>query len=122
MHRCSILPFVLICAGIAPVVSAQAPQMRSIEPGKGRVGSVLVVSGVHLDKHMVDEVYLSDHTLDLMVKILEQTETSIKFRVPPSVKPGRLQLVVKTPGEDAVILEQPVWVTIEDDAVAAAQR
>jgi hypothetical protein len=118
MYRRSILPFVLICAGIAPVLSAQAPQMTSVEPGKGRVGSVLVVSGVHLDKHMVDEVYLSDHTLDLMVKILEQTETSIKFRIPPSVKPGRLQLVLKTPGEDAMLLEQPVWVTIEDGAVA----
>src|SRR5579863_4638669 len=122
MYRCLILPFVLIGAGIAPVASAQAPQMRSIEPGKGKVGSVLLVSGVHLDKHNVDEVYLSDHTLDLMVKILEQSETSIKFRIPPSVKPGRLQLVLKTPGEEAMLLEQPVWVTIEDDTVAAAQR
>ena len=122
MSRSSVLSFVFICAGIAGRASAQAPQMQTIEPGKGKVGSVLVVKGVYLDKRRVDEVYLSDHTLDLMVKVLEQSESSIKFRIPPSVKPGKLQLVVKTPGDDAMMLEQPVWVTVEDDAMAAAQR
>ena len=122
MSRSSVLSFVFICAGIAGSASAQAPQMQTIEPGKGKVGSVLVVKGVYLDKRRVDEVYLSDHTLDLMVKVLEQSESSIKFRIPPSVKPGKLQLVVKTPGDDAMMLEQPVWVTVEDDAMAAAQR
>ena len=122
MSRVSVLSFVFLCAGIAGRASAQAPQMQTIEPGKGKVGSVLVVKGVYLDKRRVDEVYLSDHTLDLMVKVLEQSESSIKFRIPPSVKPGKLQLVVKTPGDDAMMLEQPVWVTVEDDAMAAAQR
>jgi hypothetical protein len=96
--------------------------MTAVDPGAGKVGSVLVITGVHLDKKQVDEVYLSDHTLDLMVKILDQKETSIKIRIPPSVKPGRLQLVIKPPGEDAVLLDQPVWVTVEQDQVAAAQR
>jgi hypothetical protein len=124
MYRFSILSFVLISAGIAPVALAQAPQMTAVDPAKGKTGSVLVVTGVHLDKQRVDEVYLSDHTLDLMVKILEQTESSIKFRIPPSVKPGRLQLVVKPPGNDAPLLDQPVWVTVEEDKErsVAAQR
>jgi hypothetical protein len=122
MSRTSVLSFVFICAGITGTASAQAPQMQTIDPGKGKVGSVLVVKGVYLDKRRVDEVYLSDHTLDLMVKVLEQSESSIKFRIPPSVKPGKLQLVVKTPGDDAMMLEQPVWVTVEDDAMAATQR
>jgi len=122
MSRTQVLSFVLICAGIAPTASAQAPQMTTVEPGKGKVGSVLVVSGVHLDKKQVDEVYLSDHTLDLMVKILDQSESSISFRIPPSVKPGRLQLVIKTPGDDALLLDQPVWITVEQDQIAATRR
>jgi len=50
-----------------------------------------------------------------MVKVLEQSDDAIKFRIPPSVKPGRLQLVVKTTGKNAVILEQPVYITVEED-------
>jgi hypothetical protein len=30
------------------------------------------------------------------------------------VKPGRLQLVVKTTGREPMILEQPVFVTVKD--------
>ena len=122
MSRFSIPSFLLLCAGLTSIAYAEAPQMTSVDPGAGKVGSVLVITGVHLDKTKVDEVYLSDHTLDLMVKILDQKETSIKIRIPPSVKPGRLQLVIKPPGEDAVLLDQPVWVTVEQDQVAAAQR
>jgi hypothetical protein len=62
----------------------------------------------------VDEVYLSDHTFDMKVKVLAQTDHSIEIRIPPFAKPGRLQLVVKTTGNDPEILEQPVYITIED--------
>jgi hypothetical protein len=62
----------------------------------------------------VDEVYLSDHTLDMKVKVLDQKDDTIEFRIPPSVKPGRLQLVVKTAGKQPLILEQPVYITVEE--------
>lgn len=113
MSKSLILSFVVLGAGIAPGVLAQAPHMTAVDPGKGKVGSVLRVTGVHLDKQQIDEVYLSDRTFDMMVKVLEQTSDYIKFRVPPSIKPGRMQLVVKTAGKDPMLLEQPVFVTIE---------
>jgi siroheme synthase (precorrin-2 oxidase/ferrochelatase) len=62
----------------------------------------------------VDEVYLTDHTLDMKVKVLDQTEDTIEFRIPPSVKPGRLQLLVKTTGKQVLLLEQPVFITVEE--------
>ena len=55
----------------------------------------------------MDEVYLTDHTFDMKVKVLDQTDDSIEFRIPPFVKPGRLQLVVKTAGKEPLLLEQP---------------
>lgn len=85
-------------------------QSRRRQGGRGPVAT-----GVHLDKTKVEEVYLSDHTLDMMVKVLEQSDGEIKFRIPPSVKPGRLQLVVKTAGKNALILEQPVYITVEEE-------
>ncbi|MDP8981674.1 MAG: hypothetical protein M3O35_13920 [Acidobacteriota bacterium] len=105
----------LLIFGLAPL-SAQVPQMNNVDPGGGKIGSVLRVNGIHLDKDRVEEVYLSDQTLDMKVKVLEQSENWIKFRIPPSVKPGRLQLVVKTTGRKSQVLEQPVFITVEEAA------
>jgi hypothetical protein len=64
--------------------------------------------------------------MDMKVKVLAQTDDSIEFRIPPSVKPGRLQLLVKTSGKQAVLLEQPVFITVDEQKesgeVAAASK
>ena len=110
------LPLVLsfACCSLAVQAFAQAPMMSTVNPDNGKVGSVLQVQGKYLDKTQVDEVYLSDHTFDMKVKVLNQDEKSIQFRIPPSVKPGRLQLVVKTVGKQPLILEQPVFITVQE--------
>jgi hypothetical protein len=107
-----VLSFVCLLAAAA--LPAQVPLMMKVEPDSGKIGSLLRIHGNFLDKTKVDEVYLTDHTFDLKVKVLEQTDDSIQFRVPPFVKPGRLQLVVKTTGKDPLVIEQPVYVTIEE--------
>jgi hypothetical protein len=108
-----VLSLSLLCIGAAASLSAQVPHMHTVQPDSGNIGSVLRIHGVFLDKAKVDEVYLTDHTFDMKVKILDQTDDSIEFRIPPSVKPGRLQLLVKTKGHEPVLLEQPVFITIE---------
>jgi hypothetical protein len=104
----------LVSLGLALPLAAEAPQMSTVEPGNGKAGAVLKVHGVHLDKSHVDEVYLTDHSFDLQVKVLNQTADAIEFRIPPAAKPGRLQLMVKTAGKTPYLLEQPVYVTVED--------
>jgi hypothetical protein len=52
------------------------------------------------------------------VKVLGQTDDYIEFRIPPSVKPGRLQLLVKTTGREPFLLEQPVYITVQDPSDA----
>jgi len=116
----------LISFGLAGSLWAQAPQMTRVQPDNGAIGAVLRVQGVYLGKAKVDEVYLTDHTMDMKVKVLAQTDDSIEFRIPPSVKPGRLQLLVKTAGKQAVLLEQPVFITVDEQKetgeVAAASK
>ena len=116
----------LISFGLAGSLWAQAPQMTRVQPDNGAIGAVLRVQGVYLGKAKVDEVYLTDHTMDMKVKVLAQTDDSIEFRIPPSVKPGRLQLLVKTSGKQAVLLEQPVFITVDEQKetgeVAAASK
>jgi hypothetical protein len=109
-----VLSLSLLCIGAAASLSAQAPLMSKVQPDSGKIGSVLRVRGVFLDKAKVDEVYLTDHTFDMKCKVMDQTEDYIEFRIPPSVKPGRLQLLVKTTGREPMLLEQPVFITVQD--------
>jgi hypothetical protein len=104
----------LLCMGAAASLPAQVPVMKIVEPDSGKIGSVLQVHGLYLGKTKVDEVYLTDHTFDMKVKVLGQSEDIIEFRIPPSVKPGRLQLLVKTTGREPMLLEQPVFITVEE--------
>jgi hypothetical protein len=117
-----VLSLSLLCIGAAASLPAQdagkVPLMHKVQPDSGRVGSVLRVNGVFLDKAKVDEVYLTDHTFDMKVKVLGQTDDYIEFRIPPSVKPGRLQLLVKTTGREPLLLEQPVYITVQDPSDA----
>ena len=116
----------LLLVALAAGLQAQAPQMDSVTPDSGKIGAVVRAHGVSLGKDKVENVYLSDHTLDLMVKVLTQSDDVIEFRIPPSVKPGRLQLVLKTAGKQAYLLEQPFYVTVEEQKesgeVAAASK
>lgn len=104
----------MLCFAGAASLPAQVPMMRKVLPDNGTIGSVLRIQGNFLGKTKVDEVYLTDHTFDMKVKVLDQTEDYIEFRVPPFVKPGRLQLLVKTTGKEPLLLEQPVYITIEE--------
>jgi len=110
------LTLVLSLLGLAGAasLSAQVPVMNKVEPDSGNIGSVLRINGVFLGKTKVDEVYLTDHTFDMKVKVLDQTDDSIEFRIPPFVKPGRLQLLVRTAGKEPILLEQPVYITVEE--------
>ena len=90
-----------------------APQTEKVEPRVGKPGTIIKIWGRALDKSHVDEVYLTDHRFDMKVKVLEQSAGQITVRVPPFVKPGRLQLLLLTAGKSPVYLEQPWFVLIE---------
>jgi hypothetical protein len=108
------LVLALLSFGLVLPLAAQVPQMSKVEPDNGTIGSVLRIQGIFLGKAKVDEVYLTDHTFDMKVKVLDQSDGLIEFRIPPSAKPGRLQLLVKTPGKQPLLLEQPVYITVEE--------
>ena len=101
-------------ASLSAQLPVQVPVMKKVQPESGKIGSVLRVHGIFLGKAQVDEVYLTDHTFDMKVKVLDQTDDSIEFRIPPFVKPGRLELLVKTTGREPLLLEQPVYITIKE--------
>jgi hypothetical protein len=108
--RCSL--FLILAA------SLQAQMLDAVRPDSGKIGSVLRIRGNDLGKAKIDSVYLSDQTLDMMVKVLNQTDNLIEFRIPPSVKPGKFQLVLKTAGKEPRILEQPFFIKVDESGEA----
>lgn len=108
----------LLFLSLSLVASAQSkfPQTESVEPRVAKAGSVITIKGVALSSPRIDEIFLTDHRFDLKVKVLKQEDSVIEFRVPPFVKPGRLQLLYLTGGAQPAYLEQPFFVEIVDPA------
>lgn len=104
-----------LAAAVLPVLWAQTPMPRmiSVEPTSGKVGDILTVTGENLEKTHVAEVFLTDGKNDLKVPVTEQAATTLKFRIPPNVKPGKWALMILTAGKDPKYIEQPVKVTVE---------
>jgi hypothetical protein len=110
--RLSVAIWLLLAAAFAAQAQQAMPRMTSAEPGNGKTGDVIVVSGENLEKTSVAKVFLTDGNNDTPVDIVEQTGTSIKFKI-PKMKPGRLALAVLIAGKPQII-EMPVKVTVEE--------
>jgi hypothetical protein len=104
---------ILISAGCFAFAD-DAPQPSTVSAKIAKPGDTFTITGVGLSDKKVDEIYLTDHKFDMKMKVLEQQETSITVRVPPFAKPGRMQLLLLTAGEDPKLLEQPLYVLIEE--------
>jgi hypothetical protein len=102
-----------------PPVQPAMPMIRSAEPESGRVGDVLAVQGENLGQENVAALYLTDGKTDIKVPIIEQTATSIRFRIPPEAKPGRLAVMVLTRDKPSRLIEEPVKITVEPETTSS---
>lgn len=101
-----------------PQAPGGMPMATSVDPGVGRVGDLLVIQGINLDRANVAALYLTDGSVDIKVAIVEQTATSITFKIPPEAKPGRFALMVLTTGKAPKLIEEPVKLTVEPATTA----
>ena len=90
---------------------AQDMRVVGIDPMTAKVGDVVTVSGESIDKKNIDILYLTDGKTDIKVEVTEQSEKSIKFKVPESAKGKRWTVMVHTTKDQ--LIEEPVRVTIE---------
>jgi hypothetical protein len=96
------------------VLAAQGmPKMSTVEPSEGKPGAELTVTGENLDKKNVAEIYLTDGKNDTKLPVVQQTATTIKFKIPADAKQGRFSLMILTAGADPKLIEQPVKVTVQ---------
>lgn len=115
MRLSYIAPMLLVVfiASICLQAQSAMPQMKTVEPGNGKAGDVLTVTGENLDKANVAKLYLTDGKADVEVIIEGQEATALKFKIPATAKPGRLALMILTKGKEPKLIEQPVKVTID---------
>jgi hypothetical protein len=103
--------FLAACA--AAFAQQTMPRMTTVDPGNGKAGDVITVAGENLEKNQVAKVYLTDEKKDLVVEVIEQTATSLKFKIPAKAVPGRFALMLLTTGKEPKLIEQPVKLTVE---------
>ena len=111
--KLSFVVSLVVAAVLVAYAQQPMPRMSTVDPGNGKVGDVITVAGENLQKDQVARVYLTDGKNDVLVAIVEQTTTSIKFKIPAKASAGRFALMVLTTGKDAKFMEQPVKVTID---------
>lgn len=99
---------------LAPALGAQNCRISGVDPDSGKRGDTVGAAGESIDKSKVEELYLTDGTNDFKVLIVEQSDALIKFKIPEKIKAGRYNLMIKTKGPDAKLLEQPVRLTVDE--------
>src|SRR6266851_8993761 len=97
--RLSLMTPLLVLTVIVLYAQQTMPRMTGIEPDSAKAGDVLTVSGEHLGKGEVVELYLTDGKKDTKVQMTEQGDTAIKFKVPEKAVAGRFALMVLTGGK-----------------------
>jgi len=120
--RISLLSIpLLVVLALPPNLHAQSgmPLISSVEPASGKVGDVLSIQGVNLGPDNVAALYLTDGNADVKVPVIEQTSTSIRFKIPSEAKPGRFALMVLTKGKDPKLMEQPVKINVEPETASS---
>ena len=70
--RLSLIVPLLALAAITVYAQQVMPRMTNVEPDNGKAGDILTVSGEHLDKGEVVELYLTDGKKDTKVRMTEQ--------------------------------------------------
>jgi len=113
--KVSVLVSLLLAVGMAVWAEQPMPKMVTVDPLNGKAGDVIVATGENLQKDAVAKLYLTDGKNDIACEMLEQTGTTIKFKIPAKVPQGvRLTVMVLTTGKDAKYIEQPVKVEIDE--------
>ncbi|MFN7923086.1 MAG: IPT/TIG domain-containing protein [Bryobacteraceae bacterium] len=89
------------------------PFIRTVDPGVVKPGATVTASGDNLSATNVQSLMLTKGDKDTTVNMVQQTTAAIKFKLPAAIEPGRYSLTVLTAGKEPMLIEQPVFLTVE---------
>ena len=96
---------------VALVTTLHAQSVTAVDPLTAKAGDTVSAKGAAIDDGNVDSLYLTDGTTDVKCEVVEQTATTIKFKVPVTMKPGRWAVMVHT--KKGQFIEEPVRLTVQ---------
>lgn len=88
------------------------PMLKSLDKTEALRGDVVTVTGTNLGKAMVADLFLTLGGDDVKLKMVEQTDTAIRFEVGATTKFARWGLMVLTAGASPTYMEQPVKLNV----------
>lgn len=86
--------------------------VKSVDKDEVLRGDTVTATGTNLGKATVSGVYLTLGGDDVEVKVLEQTDTAIRFEIGRDTKFARWTLMLLTAGNAPAYVEQPVKVSV----------
>src|ERR1043165_4660458 len=89
-------------------VQPQHASIVRLEPECGHPGDVIIAHGVQLDSSKVRDLSLTSGKGHALVTILQQSESSIRFRIPAMLEQGRYTVVIHPAGRYPSSIEQAV--------------
>jgi hypothetical protein len=111
--KLSFVASILITACMAVYAQSASPNATTAEPGNGKRGDVITVTGTNLAKDSVAKVFLTDDKNDFQADITEQTATAIKFKIPVKAS-GRLSVMFLTADKEPKYIVQSVKITVDE--------
>jgi hypothetical protein len=86
--------------------------MRFVVPDSGKGGEVLEIQGESLAQDSVAAVYLTNEVGDTKVTIVEQTATTLRFKIPVTLASGRYSITVLSTDDPPRLIDEPVKITV----------
>jgi hypothetical protein len=107
--------FVLLFLTLAATpATAQGSHITRVAPLTAKIGDMVRATGEGLGQGTVDQLYLTNSTQDVKIDMIEQTDTTITFKIPVGIKSGRWSLMIHLKvGTGTRLFEQPVRLTVE---------
>jgi len=90
-----------------------ASRIIRLAPDTAKPGDIVIAYGQGLGTSRIADLSLTEGRGHALVTILEQTETSIRFRVPAMLTAGRYILVIHPANRYRDGIEQPVTLTVK---------
>ena len=90
------------------------PRVDRVVPEAAKRGEIVIAAGVNLDRSRVLDLILGNFEQTALTHIVEQSEVSIRFKIPQSLTPGtyRITLALANRWGFQTLEQQPVSLVV----------
>lgn len=122
MRNLIFLPLLLLALSVGLAGQDKMPVVKSVDKAEALRGDVVTANGNNLGKSVVSGIFLTLGGDDIQLKVLEQSDTAIRFEVGADTKFARWALMLLTAGATPTYVEQPVKLSVVEKLTPKAEE